>query len=619
MKIINDLKKEYKIDDIESAFVIYYINTNNIRVKNNILIKSIIKAENDKKIKDITKRLSNCFEKIVLTDLIKLFELLIPEQDKKLNGAFFTPQIITDFMVSEVISSQNITICDPSCGCGAFLIAAAKHMRKMFGIKYVKIIENHLYGADISDYSARRGKLLLSLLALENGEDIHKIRFNIKQADSLKENWELLFPDILRKGGFDVIVGNPPYVKYQDLSHNLRKDLYDNWQTLKSGAYNLYFAFFELGINLLNKNGVLGYITPNNYFTSLSGLNLRKYLTQNKLVKKILDFNHLKIFEVQTYTCITFLSKRSCDTFLYEKIDAKDKLNNDGLKGVKYSTVNLLDLNDRKWRLLRASDQNNIKRIEMLPISLSDLVNIRVGVATCKDTIYFIDGDTLVNGYYIKSYKSQDYLIESDITKPIIKVSDLKSQEDVNCNTRRIIFPYHKINNKVALISEGQLKEKYPECYKYLLAAKEELAGRDKGRTEYLEWYAYARTQGLNFWGRKLLTPTFSAEPRFLLENVYDSLFCNGYAIFEKEDDGLFNGTHVDLDALSKILNSKVMDYYVRNTSVQIEGGYPCYQKNFIEHFRLPVLSPQEIGYLKSENNKGRIDAFLINKYQIAI
>ena len=122
--------------------------------------------------------------------------------------------------------------------------------------------------------------------------------------------------------------------------------------------------------------------------------------------------------------------------------------------------------------------------------------------------------------------------------------------------------------------------KKYPKCYEYLYAIKNELSKRDKGKKKYESWYAYGRKQGVDTYGLKLLTPTFSKKPRFLLDSDEFSLFCNGYAIFEK------NG--VDLRIIQKILNSIVMDYYINKTSVNIEGGFPCFQKNFIELFSIP-------------------------------
>lgn len=616
MKIIKELISKYEIKDIETAFIVFYISTNSITVENNLLIKSIIENECEKTI-EIRKAISRYFKEISLFDLVRVFELLIPEEDKRVNGAFFTPHLIARFIVSETITSKDLKICDPSCGCGAFLIEAANKIYLDFGESIINIIHNNLYGVDMADYSTRRAKILLTLLALEKKEDVGEINFNIQQNDSLEADWNELFPEILKKGGFDVVIGNPPYVKFQDLPHNLRKSLYENWVTLRKGNYNLYFAFFELGVKILNDNGILGYITPNNYFTSLAGVHLREFLAQNKYLCKIVDFNHMKVFDAQTYTCITFLNKVQKESFLYERIDDLELLNR--LSELVYSTVFFSNLNNRKWRLLRSLDQEKVRKIENTGIRLGDLADIRVGVATLKDSVYFVDESTYKDGYYIKRYKGQVYLIEAEVTKPIAKISDSKVQEDLDHNKRRIIFPYRRVNDKIELIPREEFKRRYPKCYEYLLAARDELATRDKGKVAYPEWYAYGRTQGLNFRGQKLLTPTFSKKPRFLYEKNHEALFCNGYAVYLKVKQDLFSIRGLDLGSISKILNSKVMEYYIGNTSVAIEGGYPCYQKNFIELFGMPYFTDQEIQFLKEKTGKEEIDEFLMKKYQIRI
>lgn len=143
-----------------------------------------------------------------------------------------------------------------------------------------------------------------------------------------------------------------------------------------------------------------------------------------------------------------------------------------------------------------------------------------------------------------------------------------------------------------------------------LLARKKELDSRDKGKKNVVAWYAYGRTQGLNRYGEKLLFGTFSSKPNFTLIQDKEALFCNGYAIFENPI--------MEIEVLQKIFNSFIMDYYIKHTSYQIEGGYFCYQKKYIEKFSIPFLDSSEKEFLLKSNNK-EIDDFLISKYGLVL
>jgi len=174
-------------------------------------------------------------------------------------------------------------------------------------------------------------------------------------------------------------------------------------------------------------------------------------------------------------------------------------------------------------------------------------------------------------------------------------------------------------------IPEDDFKKKFPKCYAYLLSVKEDLLARDKGKVTYEPFFVWGRTQGLTRKGKKILNPTFSQHPRFLLVEEEEGFFTNGYGLYfrEQESNSLSNDfinpiTQLEnIDVVQKILNSIVMDYYVSKTSVSIEGGYPCYQKNFIEKFTIPEFTEKEIKIIRSLSNNNEIDDFLIEKYQL--
>ena len=176
---------------------------------------------------------------------------------------------------------------------------------------------------------------------------------------------------------------------------------------------------------------------------------------------------------------------------------------------------------------------------------------------------------------------------------------------------------------------EDEFIAKYPKCYEFLLSEKEKLEGRGKGKKVFSPFYVWGRTQGITRFGKKILNPTFSKHPRFLFVPEEDAYYTNGYGIYFDRDHSnkttLFeDSTHEmskeeNILVVQKILNSIVMDYYVSNTSVSIQGGFPCYQKNFIEKFTIPNFTKKEIQILNSLNDKMEIDEFLIDKYQVKI
>jgi adenine-specific DNA-methyltransferase len=550
-----------------------------------------------------------------IKELENYLELIIPISDRKLNGAFFTPDYIVDFIIHEIRPAETDTNLDPSCGCGAFLVGLTDYYKRTYNKSIRGILKDNIFGSDILEYNIHRTKLILTIYALQYGEHLKETDFNLYHQDSLRADWE---------HPFDNIIGNPPYVKFQDLSVGNRDYLAKHWTTVEGGTFNLYFAFFELGYKLLRPTGKLGYITPNNYFTSLAGEALRRFFLQQKCVTRIIDFSHRKVFDAQTYTAITFLNKKQNEAITYDRI--REDYSPELFLAYANGTPNYLeDLNVKKWRLLKTDEQANIKTIETIGTPIGRLFDICVGIATLKDEVFFIDGSKKKNGYYVKSTEKGTFEIEKEIVKPVYKISDFKTQEEARENTRKIIFPYQIKKGVATPIQENEFRKKFPKCYEYLLSEKEILLARDKGKVKFEPFYVWGRTQGLTKTGKKILNPTFSKHPRFLLVEEEDAYFTNGYGFYfkEQETNGLFTGLRnpickvENIDVVQKILNSVIMDYYICKTSVAIEGGYPCYQKNFIEKFTIPGLNENEIDTLRSLTDKQEIDDFLTELYQL--
>ena len=544
-----------------------------------------------------------------------VFEALVDEKEKRENGVVFTPGYIVDYITRNTIGSSlgiDSHIIDPACGSGAFLLLAAEYVSKQLNKSIVEVISKNIYGIDISVDNVRRTKELLELLVLSHGESIDSMKLNIEVADSLQVDWVALFG----VSAFEFIIGNPPYVNTHDMPRSTISYLKSSFQTTQKGTFNIFYAFIERSTKYLSNDGKLGFIVPNNYLTITAAENLRKYLVENRYVSKVIDFGENMVFApVRTYNSLLFLSNGCNQELKYATMERTNDIEAT-LASLKMLSMPITNLDPIGWKLLTEIERENIKRIEQAGKPIKPYV--RVGIATLRDNIYLLDGFDTDSGLYYKTFEGERFFIEPEITREIYKISNIKAESSLQEAKQHIIFPYIETsqislldptNGQYQVLPEDVLSSKYPFCYQYLSKCRAVLDERDKGRVNAVAWYAYGRSQGLGRNSRKLLFPTFSFQPKFMLENDPNTLFCNGYAIMESDE--------YRLEVLQKILNSAIMDYYISKTSYSIEGNYKCYQKKYIQHFSIPPFTDKEIEFLAGENDKAVIDTFLISKYQL--
>ena len=181
------------------------------------------------------------------------------------------------------------------------------------------ILTNNLYGVDLSPESVGITKLSLWLHTAERKQKLENLDRNIKVGNSLVNDrklsdrafdWEKEFPDVFAVGGFDVAIGNPPYVRQEYISP-IKPYLQKHYQSY-DGAADLYAYFYEKGVQILKPEGVLSYIVTNKWLRSGYGEALRRFFTQHTLFEKIIDFGHAPIFQdADTFPCIVSLRKNS--------------------------------------------------------------------------------------------------------------------------------------------------------------------------------------------------------------------------------------------------------------------------------------------------------------------
>ena len=599
---VNKELSVYSFPDLETVVIRNILQGAGIKKVKNRLIADILK-------RSINEGVSFWFSmKGILPDLElleKLYELNVSEEDRKVNGSYYTPTNIVSYIVKNTITNGVGLICDPACGSGAFLVESARFIKQKSKLSYSRIFEELLFGVDILSASTKRTKIMLSLLAILDGED-KDFNFNLCGGDSLVFDWEANFGP--KK--FDYVVGNPPYVRTKNLRAEVRKNI-NKWSTADFGNADLYIPFFELATKITNERGKIGFITPSTYLTSSNAKLVREFLSRNKFLKRIIDFNGWQVFEgATTYTCITILDKKRSESLEFSLVDSQEKLKN--LNSLIFNKIKADLLGSSEWRLLSKEDAEKILKIENAGSPLFKYVDKFVtGLATLSNDLFLVKDENGTDEFFKKEYRGEIFLIERDITKKIIKPNKVKDMTALANNKERIIYPYiSEGKGRAKIMTENFLKNSFPNAYKYLCAIRNDLALRDKGGKKYEAWYAYGRTQGLNNFGEKIILPMMDSKPSFVTVNDKDTLIYCGYAIFPKKKD--------DFSILRKILNSNVMWFYIKKTSKNYSGGFKSFAKNYVKNFSIPDLSDQERSVLLKMDDKWKIENFLEKKYQLS-
>jgi adenine-specific DNA-methyltransferase len=611
-KEFKNIINQYSEDEfsLNRIIVSVFVNSNSIHVMHNELIKSLLIDPNS----DLYNHVVFSTETFTFDDLIEAFEQAIPSGEKVINGAVYTPNYIKNFIVEHSLNKvernkESILAADISCGCGAFLFTVATKLKAETTKSFEQIFKDNIFGLDISPSSIKRAEILLTLLALSKGEDRASFDFNLHCANALSFDWSKHEEAVKVNSGFDLIVGNPPYVRAKNMDVASKK-LLSNWVVTKSGNADLYIPFFEIGLKQLNTEGVLGYITVNSFFKSVNARELRKYLQHKKYNLSIIDFGHEKLFgNKSAYTCICLISKEMSPSINYKKETSGTLISNE-LKD--FNPIFYKDLSYQNgWLLNDKKIIESIKRIEATGKSLGDSYKIRNGIATLSNDTYIFKPVEETENYFILLQNGKHYEIEKTICRDIIKPNILKYEHEIESVKEKLIYPYNRDSKTLSLIKEDELKNTYPKTYQYLLNNKEDLQKRDKGNGDYGIWYGFGRTQALTDSGIKLLFPYMDKTPHFVFTDQKDMLLYCGYAIYNESVE--------ELKILKRILESKVFEYYMANTSKPYSAGYLSYAKNYVKNFGICELNEKERYFLSNGASKKEVDAFLIEKYGIEI
>ncbi len=479
-----------------------------------------------------------------------------------------------------------------------------------------EILVNNIFGVDIDREATEVAILSLYLKLLEEGIDDDGFLFlkgkvlpdmtnNIKCGNSLINredlfsnnmfgttnikafDWKNEFPF----NGFDCIIGNPPYIRIQELQKWANEEVELYKKIYKSGAkgnFDIYVLFIEKALNLLNANGLTGFILPHKFFNSTYGEQLREILSEGKNVNKIIHFGDLQIFEgATTYTCLLFLSKSPIDEIDVVKV----KNLQEWVVDKRAETGKIRSDIPFDWNFPIGEDSKRISKISHIKTTLEDVTErIFQGLKTSADKIYILEERERKDNHILvySRHTEKEYLLEANLLHPLMKGGDSK-RFSLNRNTGLVIlFPYEKKQDgKTLFISEPDLKEKLPNTYAYLKECKSYLEAREDGRMKGSKWYGYIYPKSLDVINLpKIFTPDIAPIASYSIDETGDMFFtggaAGGYGILPKE---IINSYY-----LLGLLNSSLLDWCNKRIASQMRGGWYSFESRFIKS--LPIYIP---------------------------
>jgi len=410
-------------------------------------------------------------------------------------------------------------------------------------------------------------------------------------------DWEREFAEVFKAGGFDAVIGNPPYLRIQGLTENYNSQLEYYSHRYKSAVkrYDLYLLFIERGYSLLNEAGLLGYICPNKFVNSDFGSGLRVYLLHHKAIDRFISFgNNLVFTTASTYTGLLFLSKNDNLNFHYYEFpnigSASIKEHIYALADEHFTNYNADEFSAAPWVLSHSGSDKVLSKINHFDKLQDCFSNIFQGVVTGIDSIYFLKtcdhGDTERDVVEVFSERENQVVkMESAILKPVLKGDNVARYQEP-ANKYYTIYPYIEQEGKTKIIEETILSKRYPLAYKYLSNYKDELRNlRVKYKTNPIYWYSCHRGREITLFEQKrIITPEISLGCNMTICPAGQYHNTQVYSFLPKAD------RKENLHYWLGILNSNVMWFFMKNTGTFLRGGYVRYKTEYLKPFPIRTI-----------------------------
>jgi REP element-mobilizing transposase RayT len=369
------------------------------------------------------------------------------------------------------------------------------------------------------------------------------------------------------KGGFDVVIGNPPYVRVQQIDYNTTDFLKKHYKTALK-RIDISLCFIELSKKLIKKDiGTTSFITSNQFLTTEYGQAMRAFLLNDYNLTECVDFGDLPVFaDALTYVSIFTFKKSNIRTIKYSHIDSIPNAltNNFGLPRI----IDIEQLTEANWNLKNFAASYIWDKIFINCKEISTIGNAWYGIITGADPIFIFTKNQFQNSE-----------IEKELFIPLLRAQNCSKYYCFETE-KYVLYPYKFEDGKTSILTEEELQQKFPKAYQYLISHRFELERRKDSRDTFEgrpDWYCLTRYGQLNVFNKvKIITPGEVKDHKFCID--FSKAGFSGARVFAITiDNDLF-----DIKYVLCILNSALMKSFLQSFSSLKSGGYYSYSSNIL-------------------------------------